>query len=71
MMMVWALMGHIINIIFKMKYELHVYEIENVFKKWNEKKTKTKKKKTEFHFENWFWNEIEFKFNFDFKWNSF
>ena len=32
MMMVWALMGHIINIIFKMKYELHVYEIENVFK---------------------------------------
>ena len=50
-----------------MKYELHVYEIENVFKKWNEKKKKT----TEFHFENWFWNEIEFKFNFDFKWNSF
>ena len=38
-----------------MKYELHVYEIENVFKKWNEKKIKTKKT-TEFHFENWFWN---------------
>ena len=45
MMMVWALMGHIINIIFKMKYELHVYEIENVFKKWNEKKKKQKKNK--------------------------
>ena len=48
MMMVWALMGHIINIIFKMKYELHVYEIENVFKKWNEKNKKKKKKKQNF-----------------------
>ena len=31
-----------------MKYELHVYEIENVFKKWNEKKQKTKKKQQNF-----------------------
>ena len=31
-----------------MKYELHVYEIENVFKKWNEKKKKTKKKQQNF-----------------------
>ena len=37
MMLVLALMGHILNQIFKMKYETHVYgielEIENAFKK--------------------------------------
>ena len=36
-MLVLALMGHILNKIFKMKYETHAYgiefEIENVFKK--------------------------------------
>ena len=35
---------HILNKIFKMKYETHAYGIEfvieNVFKKWNEKKQK-------------------------------
>ena len=50
MMLVLALMGHILNQIFKMKYETHVYgielEIENAFKKWNEK--------IEIDFENWF-----------------
>ena len=49
-MLVLALMGDILNQIFKMKYETHVYgiefEIENVFKKWNEK--------IEIDFENWF-----------------
>ena len=34
-------LGHILNKIFKMKYETHAYgtefEIENVVKKWNEK----------------------------------
>ena len=48
-----------------MKYEMHAYgidyEIENVFKKWNEK--------IEIHFENWLQNEIESKFSFDFKLN--
>ena len=33
MMMVWAIMGHILNKIFKMKNETHAYGIENVFKK--------------------------------------
>ena len=37
-MMILALMGHILNKIFKMKYDSHAYGIENVFKKWNEKK---------------------------------
>ena len=40
-MLVLILMGHMLNWIFKMKYEMHIYgiefEIENVFKKWNEK----------------------------------
>ena len=31
-----------------MKYELHFYEIENVFKKWNEKNKKKQKKKQNF-----------------------
>ena len=34
-------MGQALNKIFQMKYEMHAYgidfEIENVFKKWNEK----------------------------------
>ena len=33
MMLVLALMGHILNKIFKMKYETHTYGIENFFKK--------------------------------------
>ena len=37
-MLVLALMDHILNKIFKMKYETHAYGIENVCKKWNEKK---------------------------------
>ena len=41
MMLVLALMGDILNKIFKIKYETHAYEnefeIEHVFKKWNEK----------------------------------
>ena len=41
MMLVLALMGHISNENFKMKYETHAYgiefEIENVFKKSNDK----------------------------------
>ena len=47
-MLVLALMDHILNKIFIMKYETHAYGIKNVCKKWNEKK------KTEIHFENWF-----------------
>ena len=31
--MILALTGHILNKIFKMKYETHAYGIENVFKK--------------------------------------
>ena len=41
MMLVLALMGHILNWIFKMKCETHAdvieFETENVFYKWNEK----------------------------------
>ena len=62
-MLVWALMGHILNKIFKMEYEAHAYGIElqfeNVFKKWNLKK--------KVHFANLFLNEIESSFNFDFQ----
>ena len=47
MMMVLALMGHILNEIFKMKFETHAYGIEfeigNVLK--SEMKNKKKKKK--------------------------
>ena len=32
MMLLLALMGHILNNIFKMKYETHAYGIENIFK---------------------------------------
>ena len=44
MRFVLLLTGHIVNQIFKMKYETHAYgnefEMENVFKKWNEKNKK-------------------------------
>ena len=40
-MLVLALMSHILNKIFKMKHEMHclwnLFEIENIFKKSNEK----------------------------------
>ena len=36
-MLVLAIMGHILNKIFKMKYETHAYGIE----KWNKKKKKS------------------------------
>ena len=39
-MMVLALMGHILSKIFKVKSETHAYGMENVFKKWTEKKNK-------------------------------
>ena len=57
MMMVLALMGHILNEIFKMKFETHAYGIEfeigNVLKSEMKNKKKRKKKKKEVHFENW------------------
>ena len=41
MRLVLLLTGHILNQIFKMKYETHAYgnefKMENIFKKWNEK----------------------------------
>ena len=33
MMLVLALMGHILNKMFKMKHETHAYGIKNAFKK--------------------------------------
>ena len=49
MMVDLALMAHILNKIFKMKYETHAFGIEKAFKK-----TKWKIKQIEIHFENWF-----------------
>ena len=41
MTLVLALMGHILNKTFKMKYQTHAYridfEMKNVLKRWNEK----------------------------------
>ena len=55
-MVVLALMGHILNEIFKMKFETHGYGIEfeigNVLKS-EMKRKKKKRKEIEVHFENW------------------
>ena len=55
-MMVLALMGHVLNEIFKMKFETHGYGIEfeigNVLKSEMKRKKKKKRKEIEVHFEN-------------------
>ena len=48
MILVLALMGHILNKIFEMKYEIYAYGIESEI----EIVVKSEMKKTEIHFEN-------------------